>query len=133
MRAGSGTRMRRFLKLLAALAALVGGVWFFRRRRQSESWQQDYEAGGASAPGVASTPPVAPDAAGEFDRPPPTAPASEADPGTREGESRLDTETKYERELQSEIAERQSAAERLKDDPLNAQLSGDEPPRDTTT
>ena len=117
--------MRRLLKILAVLSALAGGVWFVRQRRQSDSWEQSYSSSAPTTSGTAVS--------SEFDPPPPTAPASEADPGTREVESRLDTETKYERELQSEIAERQSAAERLKDDPLNAQLSGDEPPRDTTT
>ena len=85
---------------LATIAALAGGAWAWLRRRPSEPVAELPPAGGttAEAPPEPAAEPVDPEPAGE---------------------------TAYARELEAEAAERRAAAERLKNDPLTARLSGD--------
>ena len=122
--------------VLIALAALAGAVWFFRRRKREEPWEQAWTTQGATEANVGpATVTYSTDipADTETEPRPEPAPAAEADPATREVESRSDDETKYERKLEAEIEERHAAAERLKNDPFTSRLEGGERPPGTTS
>lgn len=126
---------RRMKWILLALAAAAGAFWFWRRRSGEEPWEQPWpgEAATEASAGSAAEPPTTGGPAPmEVETPPESAPAEEADPATREMESRRDDETKYERELESEMEERQQSAGRLRSDPLTERLEGGESPRDTS-
>ena len=124
--------------VLLALAAAAGAFWFWRRRSREEPWEQAWPAEAATETSLGpagETYATGVGAATEAEAPAPreSAAAEEADPATREMESRLDDETKYERKLEAEIEERHAAAERLKNDPLTARLEGGETPSGTAT
>jgi hypothetical protein len=101
------------VKWLLLLGGAAAGLWAWLRARRRESTSEQPPA---------TVTPITPPSAAE------PVPAADADPAVREAESRLEDETKYDREGEAEVEKRHEASERVKEDPLTERVES--PPDD---